>query len=253
MDLRMENKNVFQAGEFIDLVSRFDSEFPKAIQGASPGEIDELQKLAGQPLPESYTQFLSAMGKRSAWIDLGRDHRTAGTSDIASVIEFYEECMKTGRDSAPPKCIAISVFGPDYDVCLDLGSPGEPRLVISEGGRIVMEYAETLKKLLFRMAFNHCELETRPHVARFRSPDAAGVMDRVTPWAASLRFSTRWFSDRNVLCGELGSILFAFRQYHGEPMIVSVGSTALDEISRLEPVLFTQFGLRPLSQRRGST
>jgi hypothetical protein len=243
----METKQVFDASAFLDYVTRYAPNFPLSIEGASPKEIDQLQEVIGRTLPESYRQFLYLMGKGSAWINLGRDHNTAGTTDIREVTRAYQKYINTRSHRIPSNCIAISVLGPDFDVCLDLGiASDEPRVVISEGFTVYEEYAETLNQLLFRTAFVHYQPSRWMYHARFRSTVNGQVKQQALSLAASTGFSELWFSDRNAFCGERPTASICLRKYEHDALVATIAGQTADEVSGLGQVFSEKLKLRRL-------
>lgn len=230
----MAQKQIFRASDFLSYVSQGDPEFSGAIIGATPEEIDRLQFLIGRPLPESYRQFLSIMGKNPGWIDVGSDHNTSGTTDIRVVRQWYSEYINKDLHHIPPNCIAISVSGPVFDVCLEeLGPLEEPRVVLSEGFTVYEEYAETLATLTFRIAFHRFQSIRWPYLVRLLSERREPLLDRAREWASSLGFAPLWFSDRCAYCSETQTISIYFRQYDHGHLFAQIGGMDQKEVANL--------------------
>ncbi|HYO68751.1 MAG TPA: SMI1/KNR4 family protein [Archangium sp.] len=104
--------------ELIALVERYDPDYTRKLQGASPVEIRDLQAHAGQPLPESYRAFLTRMGRNMGGLEIeGVDFH------IERILEFY----KSG-DWPPPKgyiLLAIQEDDPQMDYYLECTTPGQ--------------------------------------------------------------------------------------------------------------------------------
>ncbi len=103
--------------EFITLVERYDPDYSRKLRGASPEEIRDLEGLAGQPLPESYREFLTLLGK-----DMGGLEIEGVDFHIERILEFYRS-----GDWPPPKgyiLFAIQEDDPQMDYYLECTSPG---------------------------------------------------------------------------------------------------------------------------------
>jgi hypothetical protein len=243
----MDSNKIFAAAKFLTYATQFDPDLLIKLEGALPEEINVLQDVVGVNLPSSYREFLSLMGRNPAWIKLGRDHGTSSTTNIVEVIKAYRQYINTRSHRIPPNCIAISVLGPDFDVCLDLSPDSdEPRVVISEGFAIYQEYAETLNQLLFRLAFLHYQPYRWPHFGLFRSSDRNRIVDQGQSLAASAGLSPLWFSDRNAFCGESLTAAIGLRQYQDDYLIATIAAQTESEFLSLRETLSTQLNLRQL-------
>ncbi|HEX5746493.1 MAG TPA: SMI1/KNR4 family protein [Archangium sp.] len=104
--------------EFIALVERYDPGYSRRLRGAGPEEIRNLEVLAGQPLPDSYREFLTRMGRDMGGLEIeGIDFH------IERILEFY----KSG-DWPPPRgyiLFAIQEDDPQMDYYLECTRPGQ--------------------------------------------------------------------------------------------------------------------------------
>lgn len=54
------------AGTYVDDLiahaARYDPRFVASLRGAEPGQVAELERAIGQPLPDAYTRYLARMG-----------------------------------------------------------------------------------------------------------------------------------------------------------------------------------------------
>lgn len=100
----------------IDLIEQYDPGFANRIQGASAEELHHLEKQLGHPLPGSYKDFLSLMGK-----DLGGFETPQVDLRLERVQDFYEV-----TESQPPNrfiFIGAHEEDPYMDYYLDCGVP----------------------------------------------------------------------------------------------------------------------------------
>jgi hypothetical protein len=241
----MARKEIFRASDFLGYVSQQEPEFSSTIAGATPEEIDRLQFLVGRPLPESYRQFLSIMGKDPGWIDVGDDHNTSGTTDIRVIQKWYSDYINKNIHHVPPNCIAISVSGPVFDVCLEELDPlEEPRVVFSEGSAVYEEYADTLAGLMFRLAFLRFQSIRWPYLVRLLSERPERLFDRASEWASSLGLAPLWFSDRCACCLEAHAISVFFRQYDEGHLFAQIGGMDQKEVTNLAEKLSQQLAVK---------
>ncbi|OJT18847.1 hypothetical protein BO221_39715 [Archangium sp. Cb G35] len=104
--------------EFIALAEHYDPGYSRRLQGARPEEIRNLEVLAGQPLPDSYREFLTRLGR-----DMGGLEIEGVNFHIERILEFY----KSG-DWPPPKgyiLFAIQEDDPQMDYYLECTRPGQ--------------------------------------------------------------------------------------------------------------------------------
>lgn len=101
--------------EFITLVERYDPDYSRKLRGASPGEIHQLEKLAAQPLPRLYREFLARLGR-----DMGGLEINGVDFHIERILEFYER-----GDWPPPRgyiLFGIQEADPQMDYYLECTS-----------------------------------------------------------------------------------------------------------------------------------
>jgi hypothetical protein len=90
--------------QLISAIERYHPSFHSEIEGCSPEEIERLQALVGQPLPEPYVDFLRVMGRRMSGLSF-----QDGDFRIETLIRYYSS-EEADRDSPP--AIGISRYGP---------------------------------------------------------------------------------------------------------------------------------------------
>jgi hypothetical protein len=227
---------------FLNYISQFEPTFANSIKGANPSEITSLEDLVGRPLPSFYRSFLSRMGYEIGGITIGYDT----TTNILEVISYYKNYIITGLEMLPPNCIVISVGGLDLNVCLQCSDNEEPRVVYSEGDEIYMLYAESLKKLLFRITFMKYEPKLFPYSTSYWNSNTKRMFESARRMALDLKFSQHWFSDDVAFCGMRDGGIISISQYegHGTSIIVSAQSKA--EVDRTGNFFMNQFGVKPL-------
>jgi hypothetical protein len=239
--------------QFLDYVSRFAPDFRKKIQGASPEEIEALERAVHRPLPEAYMHFLARMGRHAGGISLGYDT----TTEISVVTAFHGG---RGRPT-PPDCVAIAV-GDVLDVCLHLPPGGGERVLSSDGVLVYVILAESLPKALFQYVFRNYEVRSHAHVAAatidhvaaraYAAANQRSMGETARELALELGFQPEWFSDAYSFCGRKdGTALFVLQQQlQGKDVVdmeavVAVGAPTEGEADRTTAAFRDRLGLRP--------
>jgi SMI1-KNR4 cell-wall len=226
--------------ELMAYIAPLDPPFADSIQGASAAEVRTLATLVGRPLPHAYQEFLSAMGHGTGWIKIGYDT----TTDISRVIEFYRDYVKVGKEMLPEDCIAISVFGVDLNVCLDIRSTGEPPVVFTEANQIYKRYADSLGMLLFRLAFFHYMPRRRTETRNFWNPERTYAFERACNLANKLGFRPLPFSDTVAWCGDRPDACIGIRQYEDDGIHVAIGADQESNVMKLGREFERELGVR---------
>jgi hypothetical protein len=226
---------------FFDYVTRFDPDFRSRIRGATAAEIAHLEELVGRPLPPPYRWFLENMGHREL---LGVGGET--TTDISAVIRVYEQLALTKRRAAPPDGILIGVNGAYYDVALQDTAEGEPRVLFTERFMILYPFAESLRKLLYRLAFRVHAPKRFPARAEFGGTDVRPRLEEFANFAAAENIQKHWFSDYVCYCGESDHVILSAQQFERQGMSLRLAASNSHELSQLVDRFQREFGLRPL-------
>jgi hypothetical protein len=221
-------------------IAPLDPHFADSIQGASAAEIHTLATLVGRPLPPVYQEFLGAMGHGTGWIKIGYDT----TTDISRVIEFYRDYVKPGKELLPDNCIAISVFGVDLNVCLDIRNAGEPPVVFTEANQIYKRYADSLGVLLLRLAFFHYMPHRRAATKSFWNPERAYALGRARDLASTLGFAPLPFSDSVAWCADRRGACIGIRQYEDDGIHVLIGADQESDVVKLGSEFAREIGVR---------
>lgn len=231
---------------FMNYVRQLDPKFPASIRGAKATEIESLERLVGLPLPASYRQFLTLMGQRASWMEaIWMQLNDEAITDIAQVIEFYQNYVAKGRLYVPPHCIAVAVFGITYNVCLLCEKPGEPPVAWAVGNRIKCLRADSLEKYLGRLAFMKYHLKLYPFHMVYWNKDARGVHDKARAIAMNQGFKPFWFADSLAFCGEKAGQAICV-QHENEGLAVRIGGqNELDVGSTADPFV-QEFVVRPV-------
>jgi hypothetical protein len=136
--------------EYLDYISKYKKDFRARIKGATEEEIEHLESVVGQPLPDFYKFFLRYMGHETGEVDLFH----VASTDITDILEYYE--TEDLIELIPPDCILIAAG--DFDLGLHITGTGEPAIVSMGNPNIL--YVESLKKLLFQDVFTTCHMKS---------------------------------------------------------------------------------------------
>lgn len=154
--------------ELIHYIAQFDPGYPATARGAAPEEIDQLERLAGRPLPPNYRDFLRTLGRSTGTFEPFPD---GVRTDIDELLDLYG----SERPEYPERFLLI---GTDYggyrmDLFLEVLSPLVPHRVVRFDRHakpvtpeIMSLEAESLEELLYGMAFFSVRMAKLPYHAR---------------------------------------------------------------------------------------
>jgi SMI1/KNR4 family protein SUKH-1 len=207
--------------DIVDYVSRYDPAFISHISGADAKEIATLESLVGSPLPAQYKQFLHLFGRSDDVFALA----SQGSTNIDVIINHYTDILKGEETPPPPNCIVIGTGDSSVgDVCLQLQGANEPKVVFAMDGEVIEPYAETLEKLLFRLAFNKYRLRMLPDSGIYAGADKNPMLKAAVDIALRLNFKESWFSDEVAFCGESESAGILMTQYQWRGIWIRIGA-----------------------------
>jgi hypothetical protein len=197
--------------DFIRFWQNLGGRLPDAGNGARPDEIRLLEQLARYPLPPFYAEFLLHFGQIADIFPVAEE----GSSQIESILRWYQDQERVDRWEIPPGCIVVGVPGiTTVGHALVVETPGEPAFVATVGGDILYTQARTFVNALYSSAFS---------VQRFRFPvsfslfkeDRSSVSE-VTDWALNMGFQSYWFSDEyQAILEREDAIIYAFSEVGG--------------------------------------
>jgi hypothetical protein len=228
--------------ELVNFVSRYQPDFPAAIQGASPEEMAELERLAGMALPSTYIDYLSRMGRDDGGFDVGG----GSTTEIGIVIEYYVDSMKLQLETGPPNCLVIAVCGAGtFELSLEYQSEGEYPVLFTAGSTIKGRCADSLETLLFRHAFVRYRLRAWPRSAIYwgGDDDDDNSLKRAWDVARSLGFERQWYSDQTGFCGEGDGSAVAIERILDRPVWMRIAAQHSAEIERLGAAFASRCGM----------
>jgi len=171
--------------EVVAYITDYDPQFPGAIEGASPGEIAELEALIGGELPEVYRDFLAVMGRNIGWIDVQHFDFRVGT-----VIEYYRRdsaipvrrFLRIGSDTKDPSFnphLQLSYVAPELEVVAFPGCTPATLAEITAG--YMKPVAGSMQEMISRPAFRIFEIfgpGRRPVIIR-TAVHESGQIDRL--------------------------------------------------------------------------
>ncbi|MDH3493873.1 MAG: SMI1/KNR4 family protein [Acidobacteriota bacterium] len=141
--------------EVLAYIMDYDPEFPDSIEGASEGEIIELEDRTGGKLPEAYKNFLEVMGRSTGWINIQKLDFSIGT-----VLEYYR------RDTALPVDeffrIGTDTKDPSYNPHLQMSIVAEDLKVVAFPGCTPETFEETTARYMTWLAGSLQEMIARP-------------------------------------------------------------------------------------------
>ncbi len=185
--------------QLIALIARYDPEFPQKIRGAEAWTISEIEKLAGQPLPPSYREFLAAMGDTMDWLQPAPIRFDADT-----LLRYYR--AESWRPPAGYWKIGLGENDPFFDIYLELAGSSEPRVVTMPRGPAAdfeiyrksfrTPVAGSLEEYLATSAFRTARLARLPNALRLASNDPSqSLLASIAPLLASLDLKPLWPSN----------------------------------------------------------
>ena len=191
--------------EAVAYAGRFDPLLPSRAAGASPGDIAELERLAGRPLPPIYVAFLLRLGANHGGLNVAFD----GTTNIGEVLGYYRNLVKYQTPPLPPGLFLIGWGGQGAHVGLrQAGTTGPEVVFLDDDDEVVGLYAESLEKLLYQTAFDKYRWRTFRATALYSSSfESIGKRDQM-PKAREIAHSARIY--RGGVFG-LSALLRRFR------------------------------------------
>jgi len=234
--------------ELLAFISRYEPGFPQRIRGATEKEIEKLERLAGQPMPAAYREFLAAMGK-----DAGDSH--SGNEDLRFqlVLRFYEMYGKSwSRDYV---FIGQLNVEPPVDYYLELSEPNAPdgRVVgVDQGGRPardeVWPYFPSLKDMLFSRAFYNLRVARLPYRKTFTprlvnqkgggEPEVATTLGAVSEVAIKLGFrKLPYTTPRNPMFERRDAVLLGNQHPHGDGFSFELAADKENELNKMTHII----------------
>jgi hypothetical protein len=124
-------------------------------RGARTEDVDELEALAGLPLPAAYRRFLLAVGEAPSFrVEDECDMR------LPALLDIYRRLPGTVDSYIPAGGLLVGVGGLS-DLALDLRAPGEPALWLVMQGSYQRRAADSLAHAVFREAFLRARVKGR--------------------------------------------------------------------------------------------
>jgi hypothetical protein len=185
---------------------------PSAEEGARPDEIDRLRHLARHALPPFYTEFLLHCGRAADRFPLAGD----GSSEIRTLLQWYEEQDSIGRPEIPSDCVVVGVPGiADVGHALRfVGLEAEPTFVATSDDRVLYAHARSFVNALHAAALVFRRLRFPRPFSLFK--DTREAVGAVAAWATAARFQAYWFSDEHQAVLERpDAIMYVFSEIGG--------------------------------------
>jgi hypothetical protein len=228
--------------KFIQYSNRYNPEFESQIVGANSAEIDKLEELTGRRLPSVYRNFLARMGHGEGGLDI----TFGGTTDLTKITDHYKESIVTGNHKLPPNAVLMGLgnFNIEY-IYLDAGDSANPRVVFTENARISRLYAETLEKLLFRLAFMKFRLKAFEFSGFCTGSNPQNLLGSAKGLAEKMGFTELGFSDSVAFCGSKNDAAIAINQFEGDGLAVIVGTQTPADAQIIPKLFADRFDLSP--------
>ncbi len=204
--------------ELIEYVKSSDREFAERIQGAAESSVLRLQELAGIRLPSIYSEYLRVMGHADGGLDIFWDCE----SEIAGLIRFYEDEVRTGIANVPPDCVIVGYAGmifPEFSLHQE-----STTIFLSAEGKLLKPYAETFEKLLYRAAFITYKLKKFKIFTSHVSAQREYVLPAAQAMCDTLGFKNHWFSDSMVSLNERPDSAISITQFQENGPVVSIAA-----------------------------
>lgn len=217
----------------------YTAAFPRGeLRPAPAAKIERLRALARVDLPPAYEAYLRRMGE-SAGHTL---RRFRAHLDIDEAIEIAEE------DSARPEghlVVGSGILDVYGDICLDLASGPDPRVVNADGRELLYPLADRFTGLLLQQAFLELELAATAVQRKLGVPHGTLDLGDVRHALSRLGFSYRGFSDAQNLCGALGPLRVGAFQLPGGFGWITLGGEPGPMLDEAVATLASDLGLRP--------
>jgi hypothetical protein len=226
--------------DLVEYVSLYDPDFATRISGADEDEIETLEVLVGQPLPEQYKQFLSLLGHSNDEFTLAY----YGSTDIGEIIEYYAD-FRAGEVGPPPlNCVVIGYGDISVgNICLQFQDTQEPKVIFAVGKKVLGIYAGSLEKLLFRKAFIRHRLKIMPYSGVYISNDSNPLFKAASEIALRSGFTQRWFSDDAAFCGEREGAGIFIEQYQGRGIWIRICGGSQGEVKKIGDAFQRELGV----------
>ena len=200
----------------MEYAAAVDPGFASRIEGASPAEIERLERVAGGPLPSDYRTFLDLMGRRDDAI-LGQDDIVTSADTLA---DFYDESVATGERSVPPGFITFAISGLSIGQLFVDRNPPHP--VYQQAGKL---WATSFRGLLYQKVFE--KAVHRNHSIYLVNRDTTPRLADAQTLLETLGLQRLWFSDEVTLCHESADDKVLIRQFEGRRARLLVSSRRL--------------------------
>ena len=223
--------------KFIEYILSFQPDFLEKVEGATPEEIESLERTIGFPLPQQYKEFLLLMGKNTGSFSFGAEEETANINEI---IEFYEEIKEDGETISEDYVVVVLGFL-DRLCILNEDADGESKVMILDGNKIVGYEAQSLENMLLKMAFTLYKLPSFPHYRTYSDASREKRLPLAEEIVNFFDFKTLWFSDATEICAQKDNAAISISQTQFEGMtvggvVVYVAANSKEEAKRIGDV-----------------
>jgi hypothetical protein len=211
-------------------IGGFDPQFPQSVEGASPRDVQELERLAGGMLPSIYKDFLQVMGRNTDWLSVSDfDLRIDG------VIRFYRDnqwltstrYVRIGNGTRNP------LFHPYLEV-VPLAEGDPPVVCLPECNKASYQdalrhrtpVAGSLEEMICTPVFDMFELRggNRQPVCITAEKWDPPAIDRASAFYEEQGFERLWFSSDDVRAFRREDAAVRIAQFGGAPMQVWIGA-----------------------------
>ncbi|HYR28747.1 MAG TPA: SMI1/KNR4 family protein [Thermoanaerobaculia bacterium] len=232
----------------IAYVSTLDPGFAERIRGASPEEIDALERAMGRPLHPRHRRFLERFGTGPNGLDLGPVDVRAAT---------LREALEVSRGAMPEGVSLFGVSGEDPYFDLVLIDRGEEPEIASVSTFIGADFSRMTPEMIKPAAGSIAELiclpptmqhryEPMPLKALFVDPrNDDGAISRLQRTIGENELRTAWFSSAITQVVEMPSTVIIAQRRAPNAMGVVTGSTSRIELAAVHWWLTHDVGLEP--------
>jgi hypothetical protein len=234
--------------EAVLYAASFDPSFPSRLRGATGAQLDELESLAGSPLPPPFRALLERMGES----DGGTALMQGSSFRAADLIDLYRTAAEDWREPLlPPGYLLFAVpprEGRDDLLVLDARAPAlAPVLGLDSQRSAPRPVAASLIQLLFRLLFLRLAIPAHPHRRRQWSTlaHARPTLDEVAEYARARGLTPLWFSDAQIFCAESDGARLAIGRSGGDTLWLSMSAAARSAADALELGMKLRFRLAP--------
>ncbi len=226
--------------DLLAMITAFEPEFGRQVEGAGPARIAALEEVVGRPLPPEHREFLAAFGERN--------HPLFGEDRADGCVEVMLDYARGVREDSPgltfDACVPLAL-GDSYEgFGLDLRGGGEERPVVQldEGRPCGAPVAGSLPKLLFQHAY-HRRCRALGYWACCRVPDRALTVEALAAQAEALGVRLEWYADARHFPGvrDDGAHLFFGVDPSTRP-VISVAATCPEAVRELGDAFVAPFG-----------